>query len=127
VAKPEWGIKRHCQSCGAKFYDFGRSPIVCPACGTVFDVETLTRSRRARPAARETAEEEPAAHDEDLATEDQVEGADELEADEDEDVVAPDEDEEDAAVIEDASDLGDDEDVSEVIDDDLDEDPDRRG
>ena len=33
MAKPEWGTKRICQSCGARFYDFGRSPITCPACG----------------------------------------------------------------------------------------------
>ena len=52
MAKPEWGTKRTCQSCGARFYDFARSPIVCPACGTVFDVETLARARRTRPPAR---------------------------------------------------------------------------
>ncbi|MFP4126645.1 MAG: TIGR02300 family protein, partial [Alphaproteobacteria bacterium] len=40
MVKPEWGTKRICQSCGAKFYDFGRSPIVCPACGATFELES---------------------------------------------------------------------------------------
>ncbi|WP_339852442.1 FYDLN acid domain-containing protein, partial [uncultured Nisaea sp.] len=34
MAKPEWGIKRTCQSCGARFYDLMKSPIVCPKCET---------------------------------------------------------------------------------------------
>ena len=45
MAKPEWGTKRICQSCGARFYDFGRSPIVCPACSAVFDLEILNRAQ----------------------------------------------------------------------------------
>jgi uncharacterized protein (TIGR02300 family) len=35
VAKPELGVKRVCGSCGSKFYDLARSPIVCPKCGNV--------------------------------------------------------------------------------------------
>jgi len=38
VAKPELGTKRLCGSCGAKFYDLSKSPIVCPKCSTVFEV-----------------------------------------------------------------------------------------
>jgi uncharacterized protein (TIGR02300 family) len=36
VSKAEFGSKRLCGSCGAKFYDLLRSPIVCPKCATVF-------------------------------------------------------------------------------------------
>ena len=36
VAKPNLGTKRLCGDCGAKFYDLGRDPIVCPKCGTTF-------------------------------------------------------------------------------------------
>jgi len=50
VAKPEWGVKRVCQSCAAKFYDLRRSPITCPKCGASFDPEALLKSRRSRPA-----------------------------------------------------------------------------
>lgn len=32
----EWGTKRTCQSCAAKFYDMQRSPVVCPKCQTEF-------------------------------------------------------------------------------------------
>jgi uncharacterized protein (TIGR02300 family) len=46
VAKPELGTKRVCGSCGAKFYDLSKDPIVCPKCGTVFEVIVpVTRAR----------------------------------------------------------------------------------
>ena len=46
VAKPELGTKRLCGSCGAKFYDLSKDPIVCPKCETVFHPVVLnTRSR----------------------------------------------------------------------------------
>jgi uncharacterized protein (TIGR02300 family) len=53
VAKPELGTKRLCGNCGAKFYDLGKDPIICPKCETVFEVAAVTRGRpeAARPAA----------------------------------------------------------------------------
>lgn len=48
MAKPEWGTKRVCKSCAAKFYDLKRSPILCPKCGAKFDPEALLKSRRPR-------------------------------------------------------------------------------
>ena len=48
MAKPELGTKRLCGSCGAKFYDLSKDPIVCPKCGTVF--ESSRRWRRGRAA-----------------------------------------------------------------------------
>lgn len=50
VAKPNLGLKRVCGSCGTKFYDFGRSPIVCPKCGTVYAVTAASRAAAARAA-----------------------------------------------------------------------------
>ena len=44
----ELGIKRRCISCGAKFYDFLKAPIICPNCGTEFDPEQLLKSRKGR-------------------------------------------------------------------------------
>ena len=32
MAKPEWGTKRECTGCGARFYDLTRTPIICPKC-----------------------------------------------------------------------------------------------
>jgi uncharacterized protein (TIGR02300 family) len=44
VAKPELGAKRQCQSCGIKFFDLNKDPILCPKCGTVFHVAPLARA-----------------------------------------------------------------------------------
>jgi uncharacterized protein (TIGR02300 family) len=43
VAKPELGAKRQCQSCATKFYDLNKDPIVCPKCGSIFQVAALSR------------------------------------------------------------------------------------
>ena len=104
MSQPEWGTKRICQSCAVKFYDFGRTPIVCPKCSAVFDPETLLKSRRNRPAApakpiKPAAPPEPKVSDDDTK-----------------DVDLPDDDEEDESIIEDASELGeDDEETSKEI------------
>jgi uncharacterized protein (TIGR02300 family) len=60
VAKPELGIKRLCGSCGAKFYDLNKDPIVCPKCSTVFEVAPVARAR-SDAARAPVAEEEVAA------------------------------------------------------------------
>jgi len=36
VSKEELGLKRVCASCGTKFYDLNRDPIICPKCGAVY-------------------------------------------------------------------------------------------
>ena len=51
MAKPEWGLKRTCRECGKRFYDFRRSPIVCPGCQAVFDPLAMLRPRRGRASA----------------------------------------------------------------------------
>ncbi|MEE2694839.1 MAG: FYDLN acid domain-containing protein [Pseudomonadota bacterium] len=45
----EKGAKRKCTKCNTLFFDFGKSPIVCPSCGA--DVNSLLTnvSRRGRP------------------------------------------------------------------------------
>ena len=45
MAKPELGTKRVCPSCGTKYYDLNRNPIVCPNCGTVFVVAAAPAPR----------------------------------------------------------------------------------
>jgi uncharacterized protein (TIGR02300 family) len=37
------GTKRTCQSgeCGSRFYDLNRNPIVCPICGTIYEIAHL--------------------------------------------------------------------------------------
>jgi uncharacterized protein (TIGR02300 family) len=55
VARPELGTKRQCQTCGAKFYDMSKDPILCPKCGTVFQAVMLRAPVAAK--AREADEE----------------------------------------------------------------------
>ena len=56
MAKPELGTKRLCSGCGAKFYDLSKDPIVCPKCGTVFEIVVpVARGRAAEAAAAAAA------------------------------------------------------------------------
>jgi len=58
VPKPEIGIKRQCTHCGAKFFDLMKSPIVCPKCGTVYEVASMPARSRTRGEALEEDEQE---------------------------------------------------------------------
>lgn len=113
MAKPEWGTKRVCQSCGTRFYDLMRTPCTCPKCGSVVEAEVVFKPRRQSASDRAAAKLAPAA---DLGVAAVVEG-DDIEAIEDEDA----EDgvevkEEDDALMEDVADLGeDDDDMAEVM------------
>jgi uncharacterized protein (TIGR02300 family) len=113
VAKPEWGSKRICPSCGTRYYDLMREPVICPKCSTPFDPEAFLKSRRARPAPPVEKEIEPVGADEvdsDLETE-EADVAEEGEA-----VPLEEAEEEDEELLEDASELGEDEDdMAEVI------------
>jgi uncharacterized protein (TIGR02300 family) len=109
LAKAALGQKRVCLHCGARFYDLGKQPIVCPSCGTTFEPEAFVRTRRTRPAPVEAVKAAPRA-------------APEPEADADVEDVLPAEEEEteseaeEEEVLEDASELGEDEDdMAEVI------------
>ena len=115
MAKPEWGTKRICPSCGTRYYDMTRDPIVCPKCSTPFDPEAFLKSRRSRPAPPVEKELEPVGAEEIDAD---VETEEEAEAVEEEEEAAPLEEaeEEDEELLEDASELGEDEDdMAEVI------------
>ncbi len=103
MAKSEWGAKRQCQRCGARFYDLNRSPIECPKCGAVFDPATSSRAKRSRPAPPAPKPEAPPPVPDDLDS--KIDTEENLSEDDDDDV------------IEDPSELGKDEDdVSEVMD-----------
>lgn len=56
MAKPELGSKRQCLNCGAKFFDLNRDPILCPKCGTAFQVAMPVRAQRAAAAAADDDE-----------------------------------------------------------------------
>jgi hypothetical protein len=104
VVKLEWGTKRACQSCMARFYDMRHSPIVCPKCGETFEIQAPGRRSRGRAAIVDDAVAKPI---------DDILIADlDLPVDLDADL-----DEEDDTLIEDTSDLGEDlDDMADVID-----------
>jgi uncharacterized protein (TIGR02300 family) len=117
LAKAEWGSKRICPSCGARYYDLMKplGEIVCPKCATQFDPEAFLKTRRARVAA--VPEKEVAA-----VVPEEAEVETEVEAEEGEAVegevaaVEGEGEEEEEELIEDASELGEDEDdMAEVI------------
>lgn len=63
VAKHDLGTKRICTGCGTKFYDFNRSPAVCPKCETVYRetaraAAPAAAAKAAAPAARKAEVEE---------------------------------------------------------------------
>jgi uncharacterized protein (TIGR02300 family) len=117
LAKPEWGTKRICPSCGARYYDLQRDPVTCPKCSTPFDPEAFLRARRARPAPPVEKELDPVVAD-DIDGELEPAEVEAVEDEEEEAGVALEEgEEEEEELIEDASELGEDEDdMAEVID-----------
>jgi uncharacterized protein (TIGR02300 family) len=127
MPKAEWGVKRTCPNCEARFYDLQREPIACPECGTTFKLDdqgkvSATRERRAPAPVAE--DEEALVDDEDLVEEADEEAEDPLLADEEEDeepagpaLSDEDEEEEDAVAFQDAGLIDEDE-----IDEDADED-----
>ena len=48
MVEDKWGKKRTCLSCGARFYDMLRSPIICPKCETEFVPVVTGRGSRAK-------------------------------------------------------------------------------
>jgi len=115
LVKPEWGEKRICGSCGARFYDMLRSPIVCPTCETIFEPVRSGRGSRAKissPAPKLTKPKKMKNKEGVNSTSDE----DEIPNDADLDLLDEDDDTDD--LIEDVSDLGEEENVLNVIDND---------
>jgi len=116
MVKPEWGTKRTCPNCGARYYDMHHDPIICPKCGTAFDAEAVLKTRRVRVAAPVEVPEPVVEEEIDAGLE--PDGAVEAEEEDAEAAVADgeEEEEEEEEVIEDASELGEDtDDMAEVI------------
>jgi len=104
MPKPELGEKHSCVSCGARFFDLGKSPATCPKCGTEQPAEQPRLKRQAPLPDEVKKPAKPAPVDPDDVDVD-VEVADD-DADED--------------ILEDADDLEDD---ADVIDADIDVQP----
>ena len=101
MAKADLGKKRACLACGMRFYDFSRSPIICPGCGAEYDTENIIKSRRGRPSARR-----PSRNDVKATDNNQIE--DDGDADELNDAVVDDNENEDIGFDDDDVDVDDD-------------------
>ena len=108
-----------------KFYDFGRTPIICPGCQAEFDPESLVRSRRGRAAAKPAAKTAKAAPEAGV-----IENESEIEIDEVEDEAVAESGDKAAAETDDDADYEEadidvtNDDSAGLISDDLDEDED---
>ena len=118
MSKPELGTKRECPSCGAKFYDLNKNPVVCPKCKHEYVPDTGAKAKRAEPV--EKPKEKPlkrvVAEDDDTVSLDAMRD-DELAADDDDidvdvDVEVDDDDADDAFLPDDEDE---DDDVSGIV------------
>ncbi|WP_339831641.1 TIGR02300 family protein [uncultured Parvibaculum sp.] len=118
MSKPELGTKRECPSCGAKFYDLNKNPVVCPKCKHEYVPDTGAKAKRAKPV--EKPKEKPlkrvVAEDDDTVSLDAMRD-DELAADDDDidvdvDVEVDDDDADDAFLPDDEDE---DDDVSGIV------------
>lgn len=115
MAKPELGNKRQCQHCATKFFDFNKSPILCPKCGATF-VAAPTRAVAARAAVADDDEAELETGAELVSLEDADAEEKAVEAVEDVEIEDEGGDEDDTFLEEEE---GDDDDVAGLIDGDL--------
>lgn len=115
MTKPEWGDKRTCPKCGARFYDLGKNdPASCIECGTNWIPEPILKTKQ--PISRdEPVVEEKKDKDEDEKSEDL--DADDLDIPADLDVDTDDDDDDDSDdVLVDVSLDDEDSDVNDIID-----------
>lgn len=61
MAEAEWGAKRECPTCRARFYDLQKDPATCPECGASFALASLTERKSAAPARARAKPEKAAA------------------------------------------------------------------
>ena len=118
LAKPEWGTKRACDKCSARFYDLNRSPALCPQCGTQQANKPSTKTAAAKAPPPKALDREPKAFDEEAPAPDEVgdDDVDDVDVEVDDDDDGDDTADGDGELIEDTSNLIDDaDDVAEGL------------
>ena len=124
MAKPEWGKKRICLTCNTKYYDFNKSPIICPSCGSEFDPDIYLKSRKGKNLSAKVVSEKKQNMSEDMSN------IDDIETDTDDEVVSDDDPlldintENENTETESGVELNIDEDISFIDEDDINEDDD---
>lgn len=87
MIKAEWGTKRACPKCGARFYDLGKDdPVTCIECGVQWEPDPVLKSKQ--PMAFEEAKKPVEAEKEDSDLADETE---DLDVDEDAEINPDDE------------------------------------
>jgi uncharacterized protein (TIGR02300 family) len=119
MAKPEWGKKRICPSCGLKYYDFNNSPIKCPSCQTEFDPDLYLRSRKGKALSSKLSSENNSEMSEDISDIDEIDAEDDVVSDDDTLIEISKDNQDD-----DSEDIDIDDNVSFIDDDDLNDDDD---
>ena len=122
MAKADLGIKRACLSCGMKFYDFNRTPIICPGCSAEFNLENLLTSRKGRSAVKLAASKAQTAKPEDAEDQDESLHDEEDGYDENVDQDACIDENDDSLDYDDDDDVAEDPDGSGIIQDEITED-----
>ena len=105
MAEDKWGKKRTCLSCGARFYDMLRSPIICPKCETEFVPVVTGRGSRAKAAVSVPAPEQAKPEIEEKENLDLL-AEEDIPDDSGIGILDDDDDDDDDNLIEDTSDLG---------------------
>ena len=122
MAKPEWGKKRICLACNTKYYDFNKSPIICPSCGIEFDPDIYLKSKKGKNLSTKVISEKKQNMSEDISN------IDDIETDTDNEVVSDDDPlldintENEDTETESGVELNIDEDISFIDEDDINED-----
>ena len=123
MAKPEWGKKRTCQSCGTKYYDLNKNPIICPSCGVEFDPDILLKTKKGKSLSSKIISD----NEKELTAD--ISDLDDIDSNSDNEVVSDDDplleiNKDDQNDITDDDDIAIDEDISFIDDDDVTEDDD---
>ena len=124
MAKPEWGKKRICLACNTKYYDFNKSPIICPSCGSEFDPDIYLKSRKGKNLSAKVVSEKKQNMSDDMTN------IDDIDTDTDDEVVSDDDPlldintENEETETESGVELNIDEDISFIDEDDINEDDD---
>ena len=111
MAKAELGKKRVCLSCNMRFYDFDRSPIICPGCGAEFDLQRHAKNQKSPRAPQADTKGDESIIEVDKITE--ADASDEMDFDED-DVDVHVDDKDGPGIIQD--DIGDDDELMPNLD-----------
>mgnify|MGYP001338985488 CR=1 FL=1 len=83
MVKPEWGKKRICTNCKTKYYDFNKSPIICPSCGSEFDPDIYLRTRKSKNLSTKVTSEKNKKMNEESSDIDDIDTNEEVIADDD--------------------------------------------